>query len=963
MRAGSIFSTLLATSLIGLAIAVTHSVHSAAQTETPAAPAIDVLPNSGAQAMQAEPASPATRAGVASNYGKLPISFEPNRGQTSSDVNFLARGSGYGISLTGREAVLTLHAPQPKVRKNSASQKATLTGDTLPVSFGATDVVRMRLRGADPGTHPDGADVLPGSANYFIGGDPSKWKTGIPTYARVRLPRVYPGIDLVYYGNQSQLEYDFVVAPDANPKSIRLSFAGARKLALTADGNLAVVARHGQIVFNKPVVYQENTGQRQPVEGRFALLANRTVGFSLGRYDHALPLVIDPVLSYSTYLSGSADNEANAIAVDNAGNAYVTGYTTSSDFPVVPGAMQPVNPAGDLGAAFVTKLNPTGTALLYSTFLGGSSETQALAIAVDSSGDAFIAGGTSAADFPTTLGAFQTNYGGNGNAFIAELDPTGSALIYSTYLGGSSGDTALGIAVDASGSAYVAGSTGSSDFPVTAGAFQTTNHALYTTDAFVTRLNPAGSALLYSTYLGGSDNPNYGPGDGANAIAIDALGNAYVAGNAWSDDFPVTPAAFQSKNRSPYGFNGFVSKLNPSGSSLVYSTYLGGSGTGFSLLGDQPNGIAVDSEGDAYVAGWTGSSNYPVTAGAFQSQNNASALGTINAFVTKLNATGSGLVYSTYLGGSGRGSLDCCPGYGDGANAVVVDGEGNAYVAGSAGSTNFPVTTGTFQPKSSGWASFLTKLNPAGSALLYSTYLAGTGLPRYLPQTSQTYGLVSEHVSGLAVDIAGNAYFAGTTAYNNFPITPGSFQTRATGQSGRAAYVGKLPLGSHVASLPPAGAPVFWPAPGKYIGSVTVTLSDATPGPTIYYSINGSKWSEYTGSITLTNYSTVQAFAAAIDHAPSGIVNASYSLIAQTPTPVISLTSGGKSPGQLIEIIDSDATATIRFTTDGSTPTMKSIFYHGPIPLTGSETIKAIAFSTNFAGSNVASATYSVSKP
>jgi len=766
--------------------------------------------------------APAQKAQLVENYGKLPLSFEANTGQADNSVKFLSRGSGYGLYLTGAEAVLALHksdcagvaaagvaqaassARRPGLRRGDAGCRQT------------ADVVRMRLAGASGGAPaPAGEEQLPGKVNYFTGNDPAKWHTGVPTYAKVRYRGVYPGVDLVYYGNQRQLEYDFVVAAGADPKPIRLQFAGAKGLRLGVDGDLVVTAAGGVLAFHKPVVYQLVDGQRKAVEGCFAMLSRRTVGFRLGSYDHAKPLVIDPVLVYSTYLGGSFTDGANAIAVDTAGNAYVAGQTESTDLPVTPGAFQTTLNAGLAGDAFITKLNLSGTALVYSTYLGGIGYNSANAIAVDTAGNAYVAGYTGASDFPVTPGAFQTTNhaaaSGGSNAFIAKLNPAGAALVYSTYLGGSGSNTASGVAVDGSGSAYITGYTYSADFPLTPGAVQTANHAAASgsSNAFVTKLNPAGTALVYSTYLGGSGgnsvvsigNVSIGPGDDGTGLAVDGSGNAYITGLAGSTDFPVTAGAFQTTNRaSAIGLsNAFVTKLNPTGSALVYSTYLGGSSS------DLASGVAVDGSGYVYVAGIAGSTDFPVTPGAFQTTNHAGHLG--NAFLTKLNPAGTALVYSTYLGGSSS----------DWASGVAVDGSGNAYISGTATSDDFPVTPGALQTTNRASAIhetnvFVSKLDPAGSTLVYSTYLGGTGNSAAFGNNCYgncyTYG--GDNGYGLAVDGSGNTYIAGSTPSANFPVTQGAFQTANRVQPtnnynysiGTNAFVAKLNLGGTTTTSP-----------------------------------------------------------------------------------------------------------------------------------------------------------------
>ena len=634
------------------------------------------------------PMSSGHRAAVSDRYGKLPVSFEANKGQTNSAVRFLSRGRGYTLFLTRSEAVLA--ADRADLTSRSAARQAS--------------VLRMKLAGLSSKQEPRGEEQLPGTANYFIGGDPAKWRASVPTYAKVRYSNIYSGIDLVYYGNQRQLEFDFALAPNADPGSIRLRFSEPNRLHLGANGDLVVATACRVLAFHKPLVYLMVNGHRRPVAGDFALLGKHTVGFRLGSYDRAQSLVIDPALAYSTLLGGSGGDAGNAIAVDTAGGVYVTGETSSIDFPVTQGTYQTTNHVANGSTAFVTKLNPSGTSLVYSTYLGGTGGDTANAIAVDGTGNAYVAGSTLSADFPVTQGAFQTtNHGAaNGvpNGFVTKLNPTGTALAYSTYLGGSglsaepaySGDKANAIAVDGDGDAYVSGAAYSIDFPITSGAYQTTNHAANSgNNAFVTELNPAGAALVYSTYLGGSGSSVGDNGDFANAIALDASGNAFVTGDAFSTDFPVTPGAFQSTNPAAESesSDAFVTKLNATGTALAYSTYLGGGGT---YAGNQGGAIAVDAAGNAYVAGHTTSAEFPVTQGAFQTTYPSTNDGG-TAFVSKLNPAGTALVYSTYLGESGGDvNVMATLGFagGDHASGLAIDSSGNVYLTGSTASANFP---------------------------------------------------------------------------------------------------------------------------------------------------------------------------------------------------------------------------------------------------------------------------------
>jgi photosystem II stability/assembly factor-like uncharacterized protein len=445
---------------------------------------------------------------------------------------------------------------------------------------------------------------LPGTVSYFVGNDPKQWRTEIPTYSRVRRKGIYPGVDLVYYGNQQQLEYDFIVAPGVDPGRIRLAFTNAERLSLDASGDLIVKTAAGELRQHAPTTYQEVNGIRRETASRYVLRGKHRVGFSVGRCDHKRPLVIDPVLVYSTYFGGDS-TWGTAITVDREGNTYVAGGTCAINFPTTSGAFQRVKPSGDdLGdEVFVTKLNATGTAVLYSTFIGGQQDDDANGVAVDTAGNAYVTGITGSSDFPVTPGAFQTKPGKYNNAFVLKLNPRGTALSYSTFLGGSDGTQGNAIAIDGAGNAYVAGKTQASDFPVTPKAFQTSfgRKGIPTgSSAFVTKLNPTGSALIYSTYLGVAEGNDYDAE--ATGIAVDTAGNAYVTGEN-SAEFPTTYGAYVST-----GFlydNVFITKLSADGSALVYSSLFGGGD------GNRPNAIAIDSSGCAYITGETTSLDFP----------------------------------------------------------------------------------------------------------------------------------------------------------------------------------------------------------------------------------------------------------------------------------------------------------------------------------------------------------------
>ncbi|MFL6350276.1 MAG: SBBP repeat-containing protein [Bryobacteraceae bacterium] len=633
--------------------------------------------------------------------------------------------------------------------------------------------VRLKPVGANASTPPTPIGQQSSKSNYFIGNIPERWHTGIPDYAKVRYENVYQGVDLIYYGNQRELEYDFVVNPGADPGNISVQFEGPSKAELDREGDVVMNTTAGKLRWHKPIAYQEVNGRRKLVDCAYLPSGSGLLRFSVGAYDRAKALVIDPVLAYSTYVGGSDIDGAAAVAVDAHGSAYVTGFTTSSDFPTK-NAFQSSNHAPDVGGnAFIAKFDAAGN-LVYSTYLGGSSNGIGLAdsgsaITVDAHGQAYVTGIAGSADFPIKNAFQPTNHGAVGNAFVTKLSAAGDALIYSTYLGGNNGecdpnnegctDVGSGIAVDSHGSAYIAGSTVSPDFP-TKNAFQ--DHLGFQDQltavipsAFVTKLCPAGNALVYSTYLAGSG------GEQANGIAVDPRGQAYVTGSTRSTDFP-TKNAFQNALGSSFG-NAFITKFDADGGALVYSTYLGGSGGDFPN-GDSGQGIAVNARGEAYVTGTTHSTNFPIK-NAFQNSL-GSSFG--NAFVTKFHANGDALVYSTYLGGSGEPDN-----FGDQATGIALGKQGEAYVTGSTGSADFP-TKDAFQPVYGGAVDgFITKLCPVGT-LVYSSYLGGTA---------------GDFSAGIAVDYAGDAYVTGRTASLNFP-TKDAFQPAFQGVTD--AFVTKI---------------------------------------------------------------------------------------------------------------------------------------------------------------------------
>lgn len=664
---------------------------------------------------------------------KLPLRFEANCGQFDREVKFAVRSANYNVLFSANEAIINL--------KGNYSARLSL-----------------KPEGGNSEPEISGINPLAAKSNYLRANDSVNNITNVPAYAAVKYKEVYPQIDLVYYGNPERLEYDFILAPGADPRQIRLAFEGAQSIRIDSRGDLIIDTPSGELRQSKPVIYQESDGRRKEIAGHYTViqttdlrLSTPLIGFDIGAYDVSLPLVIDPVLSYSTYLGGGSADEAEAIAVDAEGCAYIVGHTLSANFPT----SNPVQPLfqgpASITDIFLAKLNAQGTDLVYSTYLGGSGADYGLAIAVGADGRVCITGYTSSPDFPTTEGAFRREPAGGDDAFVVKLNPEGTELVYSTYLGGAGFERGHAVAIDAAGNAYVAGRTTSIDFPITDGAFQQTLKGFE--DAFVAKVDDSGSALVYSTYLGG--NSDF---DRANDIAVDTQGNAYVTGGTASIDFPVTEASFQRTfgGGSIFFGDAFVTKINPQGSALVYSTYLGGA------RGDEGRGIAVDSSGQTYVAGITQSDNFP-TMRPLQPANAgdcSDAFSNCNdAFVAKIAPSGGALIYSTYLGGGSRSHTPFAAG--DSASAIAVDAAGDAYVIGTTTSDDFPVIGATQGARAGNGDAFIARVSSNGDAISYSTYFGGPG---------------DESASGLALDSAGNIYVAGIATSTGFPTTAGSFQ-------------------------------------------------------------------------------------------------------------------------------------------------------------------------------------------
>jgi len=783
-------------------------------------------------------------------YGKLPLSFEENQGQTAREVRYVSHGNGYELFLTPQEAVLALR-PSTNYDLSPLHRAAYIQAIREARQTGQMTVIRMHLDGANPEPQMIGTDRLPTKVNYFIGNDPKNWHTDLPSYARVKYAGVYPGVDLVFYGNQRRLEYDFVVSPGADPKAIALRVDGARKMRINSDGDLVLGVSGGEVELQKPVVYQIIKGERREIAGRYTMAGNHRVSFAVGSYDRSEPLVLDPVLNYSTYLGGTGigNDIGYAIAVDSSGDAFVAGQTVTVDFPTTSGAVvTSKNP--NSGAAYVAELNPAGTQLLYSTYLCGAITNpaeSAFGVAVDSTGKIYVTGMTFAIDFPTTPtslkpGPLSTNP--NGTGFLTKLDPTKSgtaSLVYSTYLGGTGGDSGNAIAVDAAGvNAYVAGNTTSANFP-TKNPFQSAPATGNTTgSAFLTRIDTTQSgpnSLIYSTYLGGNGVHTGGlfPGDLALGVAVDSSNVAYVSGTTASTNFPTTTTAFQTA--PPVGnihSAVFVSKIDTTktGSpSLVYSTYLAGSTL------DTGIAVALGPNNVVYVTGQTNSTDFPVSplpgaggpavSGAFDTTGASG-----RAFISLVDTTktmAASLQYSTYLGGGGGTT-----GFG-----IKTDASGNAYVGGTTGSSDFPgtKTLGAFQGSLSNTIgnAFIAKLNPGANGqkdLLYSTYFGGSSDGTH---SDQGFAIALDSSTPPNAYITGQTYSANLPVFPKAPASPTAYQPALHGSSD--AYVAKLTL-----------IPTFTVMPTT-LSFGTVFIPNTSPAQTVTLTNNTSAAIPFTSAV------------------------------------------------------------------------------------------------------------------
>jgi hypothetical protein len=863
-----------------------------------AAASLATLPAAGKTAALAE------RAVVSAT----PLSFEPNMGQGSKDVQYVARGPAYAIALSGQGAALTSGA----------------------------QVIRLRVDGSKSGIAPSAEQPLAGVVNYIIGNDPKQWLTGIKTYGQVRYAGVYPGVDLVYYGTQGRLEYDFAVAAGASAKPIRLTFEGAEHLSVDARGNLNIKTDDREIAFQRPVAYQFNDdGQRTTVAARYRLAGN-TVRFEVGAYDHAKRLIIDPILSYFSYLGGSGYDVAGiatptgspystsgqAAALDSAGDLYVTGYTESANFPVkaayeaAPTKLQ----GGTPPSAFITKFAPDGKSVIFSTYLGGTvGSDQATSIAVDSSGNAIVVGVTGSSDFPVTSAAYQTvcnpkfvgapnmespNCPGGGGiaAFVSKFSPSGG-LLYSTFLSGSNTNTtAYAVAVDSTGQVYVAGTTMPGSivpagtggtpqaipFPTTPGAVlvtppYSTGTAGYQNvlsaqfDAFISVFDPTLTHLLYSSLFGEPQVSNAGLGFGGasftigQAVTVDASGNFYLAGTSEDASLETTAGAYEASASSCGTVTNntllncaFVAKFSPVGSgtpSLIYGTYLGHTVGG--SYGDLMTGIAADAAGDAYVTGYTNQATFPTTSGAYQTTcdqygvNGNTNANCGSAFIAKLNPSGTSLLASTYFGGYYAGANNT-PDNVTSMGPIVLDAAGNVYIDGVAGNGLPQVNPlGTNDGTGGAQSPFVAEFNSSLTTLMFST-LFSTG------------GQSQLGVDGLVVDTAGNIYVAGSVGSPPSSVaTSGAFQS-AYGGGQSDAFVAKIivhtPTTTTLSAAPTSatsGTAINFTATVAEVGGTSVPTGTVTftDGTTTLGSmtLNGTGIAVYTNSTLAVGVHSVTA--------------------------------------------------------------------------------------------------------
>ncbi|HEY1676597.1 MAG TPA: SBBP repeat-containing protein [Candidatus Sulfotelmatobacter sp.] len=684
-------------------------------------------------------------------YQHLPWNFEENLGQTDPKVQFLSRAKGYTAFLTSDGIVLGLHPA--KTAKSPAS------GHAAREDRRANHTIELRFVGAAANPRAIGEDAQPGRVNYFIGNDPNKWTRNVRIYGKVRYNNIYPGIDLIYYGNHRQLEYDFAVSPHADPNLIEFEVKGAQGIRVDRDGSLLVNVATTQLRLLRPGVYQEVNGRRIPLHAEYVVKDGARVSFRVADFDRARPLVIDPVLAFSSYLGGSGDDQPTGIATDSQGNVYVCGYTDSADFP---GGTIGSLPTGS-DHVFIAKMDATGSQLVYADYIGGNSQDYGYALALDASSEVYVTGSTASSDFPM-VNPYQGTYPGSFNAFLTKLSGDGADLLYSTYLGGNGSDIPSRVAVDSASNVLVAGTTSSTNFPV-ANAYQSTaspnQGGVYGTYGFLTKFSPDGSSLAFSTYLGGSSNTSFAcgatqcwpePATTLSAMTVDASGNAYLGGTTNTYDFPVSSGAYLTTNTTEQNSTvGFVTKMTSAGA-LQYSTYFYET-FGFVTI----TGIAADTSGSAYVTGLAFSDGtFPLTSTSICDPND-STVSCNYAFVAKFDASASTLAYSTFLGPNNYAA----------PAGIALDANNNAYVLATTSSNSFSPVNG-LEPYAGGNDLLLVEIDAAAGSELFATYLGGRG---------------DENATAMAMDSIGNLYLTGTTDSTDLPTTQQAFQTAPGGST------------------------------------------------------------------------------------------------------------------------------------------------------------------------------------
>jgi len=702
-------------------------------------------------------------AAVAPRDIRVPVSFEENVGQFGGDVTYVARTSRYALHLGRREALLTMTPGRARSPKSKPADRPILAA-------GQPSVVRMQFAGGRRDAVASGEQPLPGRANYFLGDDRSKWRTNVPLFGSARYEEVYPGIDVVFYGSEGEIEYDFVLSPNANPRDIRLQFSGASGMRIDSNGDLVLQTAAGPLRQRHPILYQERDGRRLPVTGRYVRRGNKTFGIEVDDYDRARTLVIDPVIAFSTYLGGNQGEYSYSVAVGPDGNVFVGGWTRSTDFPVLGPYQATFRGVDD---SFVTKLNPETGQIIYSTYIGGRGSDGVIGMTVDAAGRAYLSGGTSSNNFPITSNRIQSFRGGV-DAFVSRLSADGSVLEYSTYVGGSAWEEGVAIAINDAGDIYLTGYTHSLNFP-SVNAFRPKTVDGGSADAYIVKFTPGSTTFTYATCFGGTAY------EFPFGIKVDAAGNAHVVGWSESTDLPlVNPTQSYAG-----GKDAFALKLAPSGSSAVYSTYLGGIGM------EEGRDIALDADGAVYLTGETASADFPLVAAYSGSR------GGVDAFLTKLDEFGA-IVYSTYLGGSGD----------DHGWGVVIDGAKQPHVIGHTTSADFPVRR-PVQSYAGADDVFVTKLDATATQLVFSTHLGGAGV---------------DYSRRVALSTLGGIYVSGETLSTNFPMV-------------NALHGDKPSWDVFVARLDPVSVSSVAPAHGPPNGATAVTISGSgfEPGASVFF--------------------------------------------------------------------------------------------------------------------------------